>query len=214
MSRGALKNLHIISVAVGFIILAFSLLWNISDTFSMVNNTLFTIKVIISAIAALNGLGYFILVHQKIAKHKTFSLVTFPLAIVASTFVIYVVIVLLGAPLISKVSETFHLACLISACTSFPLIMACQRDWDMWLRIVFVMKNRLNAFEWDLFFCSIFPLVGALLGSAFIPLDWDRPWQQWPITPSVGAIFGFLVGHVFSLIRVSPVISSKASKWK
>lgn len=36
--------------------------------------------------------------------------------------------------------------------------------------------------------------VGAWLGAVPIPLDWDREWQQWPVTIVVGVYLGYLIG--------------------
>jgi phosphatidylinositol glycan class F len=41
-------------------------------------------------------------------------------------------------------------------------------------------------------------LVGAWIGAIPIPLDWDRPWQTYPLTPLVGALVGFLAGGYVS----------------
>lgn len=38
--------------------------------------------------------------------------------------------------------------------------------------------------------------LGAWFGAVPIPLDWDRPWQAFPITILTGAYFGFAVGSV------------------
>ena len=44
---------------------------------------------------------------------------------------------------------------------------------------------------------------GAWLGAIPTPLDWDRPWQRWPVAPVVGASVGFVAATwaavVFSL---------------
>lgn len=37
---------------------------------------------------------------------------------------------------------------------------------------------------------------GAWLGAVPIPLDWDRAWQQWPITVVVGVYVGHAVGRM------------------
>jgi phosphatidylinositol glycan class F len=37
-------------------------------------------------------------------------------------------------------------------------------------------------------FCAGGAVLGAWLGALPIPLDWDRHWQTWPITPAVGAV--------------------------
>lgn len=39
-------------------------------------------------------------------------------------------------------------------------------------------------------------VVGAWLGAIPIPLDWDRVWQRWPVTPLVGAVGGWAVGRL------------------
>uniref|UniRef100_A0AAZ3QME0 Phosphatidylinositol-glycan biosynthesis class F protein n=1 Tax=Oncorhynchus tshawytscha TaxID=74940 RepID=A0AAZ3QME0_ONCTS len=41
--------------------------------------------------------------------------------------------------------------------------------------------------------CSV---VGAWLGAFPIPLDWDRPWQVWPVSCSLGGVIGYLTGLV------------------
>ena len=44
---------------------------------------------------------------------------------------------------------------------------------------------------------------GAWLGAIPTPLDWDRPWQRWPVAPVIGASVGFVAATwaavVFSL---------------
>ncbi|ELU38336.1 PIG-F domain-containing protein [Rhizoctonia solani AG-1 IA] len=49
----------------------------------------------------------------------------------------------------------------------------------------------------------LFPAVGAILGCWLgvspMPLDWDRPWQAWPLTSAYMAVIGHLVGSGVSL---------------
>ena len=49
----------------------------------------------------------------------------------------------------------------------------------------------------------MYPVIGTLIGSwaGVIPiaLDWDRPWQAWPLTPAYGAIAGYIVGSLAAL---------------
>jgi phosphatidylinositol glycan class F len=44
------------------------------------------------------------------------------------------------------------------------------------------------------------PLVGAWLGAVVIPLDWERPWQQWPISCVLGAVVGQAIGSVATAV--------------
>ena len=41
-------------------------------------------------------------------------------------------------------------------------------------------------------------LGGVWLSCAAIPLDWDRPWQKWPIPAVFGAFFGYAAGVVIA----------------
>ncbi|KAK0598185.1 hypothetical protein LWI29_032350 [Acer saccharum] len=42
-------------------------------------------------------------------------------------------------------------------------------------------------------------IIGAWFGAWPMPLDWEKPWQEWPICVSYGAMVGYLVGIVASL---------------
>jgi hypothetical protein len=44
--------------------------------------------------------------------------------------------------------------------------------------------------------------LGAWCGAMVIPLDWDRPWQKWPIPCVAGAVAGFGVGGVAAVACV------------
>lgn len=56
-------------------------------------------------------------------------------------------------------------------------------------------------------------LVGAWVGAFPIPLDWDRPWQAWPITCAVGGTAGHMLGLAASL-SVMTWTSLRSSKAK
>ncbi|KAK6906320.1 hypothetical protein I203_100305 [Kwoniella mangroviensis CBS 8507] len=51
----------------------------------------------------------------------------------------------------------------------------------------------------------VYPVIGTLsgawCGAIPIPLDWDRPWQNYPLTPTVGSILGFIVGGFVSWLH-------------
>ena len=48
----------------------------------------------------------------------------------------------------------------------------------------------------------VYPVIGALVGSWIgaipIALDWDRPWQAWPLTPAYGAVAGYMVATLMA----------------
>ncbi|XP_073015393.1 uncharacterized protein [Primulina eburnea] len=41
-------------------------------------------------------------------------------------------------------------------------------------------------------------VIGAWFGAWPMPLDWERPWQEWPICVTYGAISGYIAGMVVS----------------
>ena len=43
-------------------------------------------------------------------------------------------------------------------------------------------------------------MLGAYLGTAAVPLDWDRWWQRWPLPCLIGALGGFPLGHLVALV--------------
>nr|XP_034572211.1 phosphatidylinositol-glycan biosynthesis class F protein isoform X2 [Setaria viridis] len=46
-------------------------------------------------------------------------------------------------------------------------------------------------------------VLGAWLGAWPMPLDWERPWQEWPICVTYGAVAGHLVGMVVSWVLIA-----------
>ncbi|KAF8780143.1 hypothetical protein HU200_001804 [Digitaria exilis] len=46
-------------------------------------------------------------------------------------------------------------------------------------------------------------VLGAWLGAWPMPLDWERPWQEWPICVTYGAVAGYLVGMTLSLVLIA-----------
>lgn len=55
-----------------------------------------------------------------------------------------------------------------------------------------------SPYERALVYPPLGALAGAWLGALPLALDWDRPWQAWPITPILGATVGYIVGGGWS----------------
>ncbi|KAF8607304.1 hypothetical protein BDV93DRAFT_520175 [Ceratobasidium sp. AG-I] len=129
----------------------------------------------------------------------------------AFTFpIILLTLVLFGAPLDGHYVATSFLALLMSILTvwtpaftfGLPSISSTT------------LKNQEKRQKWvDLFVefsarspidrATVFPAIGAILGCWLgvlpMPLDWDRPWQAWPLTPAYMAIIGHAIGAGASL---------------
>ncbi|XP_039743184.1 GPI ethanolamine phosphate transferase, stabilizing subunit isoform X5 [Pteropus medius] len=60
-------------------------------------------------------------------------------------------------------------------------------------------RTRLTSiWENSLQITTISSFIGTWLGAFPIPLDWERPWQVWPISCTLGATFGYVAGLVIS----------------
>ncbi|KAI1894415.1 hypothetical protein AGOR_G00115570 [Albula goreensis] len=66
-----------------------------------------------------------------------------------------------------------------------------------WIR-VFSRDGAMSVWDTSLQITTASSVIGAWLGAFPIPLDWDRPWQVWPISCSLGATFGFLTGLIIA----------------
>lgn len=57
---------------------------------------------------------------------------------------------------------------------------------------------------------AIGTLAGSWVGAIPIALDWDRPWQAWPLTPAYGAVVGYIVATLAALTVTAITLSAKA----
>ncbi|XP_058523971.1 phosphatidylinositol-glycan biosynthesis class F protein isoform X1 [Ochotona princeps] len=138
-----------------------------------------------------------------------------------SCFSFHIIFVLYGAPLIELVLETFLFAVILSTFTTLPCLCLLGPNLKAWLR-VFSRNGQVNHVEarsqelhpglshgwqeprvssiWEnsLQITTISSCMGAWLGAFPIPLDWERPWQVWPISCTLGATFGYVAGLIIS----------------
>ncbi|XP_054454653.1 phosphatidylinositol-glycan biosynthesis class F protein [Anoplopoma fimbria] len=107
----------------------------------------------------------------------------------------HTVVVLYGAPLIESALETFSLAVLLTSLTTLRCLCVLGPNVQAWIR-VFSRHGAMSVWDTALQITVACTLVGAWVGAFPIPLDWDRPWQVWPVSCSLGATVGFLSGLV------------------
>uniref|UniRef100_A0A8C8RYV9 Phosphatidylinositol-glycan biosynthesis class F protein n=2 Tax=Pelusios castaneus TaxID=367368 RepID=A0A8C8RYV9_9SAUR len=107
------------------------------------------------------------------------------------------IIVLYGAPLIESVLETFLFAVLLSTFTTLQCLCMLGPNIQAWIR-VFSKNGAMSIWDNSLQITTMCSIVGAWLGAFPIPLDWDRPWQIWPISCSLGATFGYVAGLIIA----------------
>ncbi|KAJ3523288.1 hypothetical protein NMY22_g11507 [Coprinellus aureogranulatus] len=126
--------------------------------------------------------------------------------VVLASIILHLILILFGAPITELVMKTYLLALFISILTTLPAVYVLGvptwlndpasfvKRWT-WVRLFAELSPR-NAVERAL----VYPWVGVMLGSwsGVIPiaLDWDRPWQAWPLTPAYGALLGYILSSI------------------
>ncbi|KAJ6519195.1 GPI biosynthesis protein family Pig-F-domain-containing protein [Mycena sanguinolenta] len=135
---------------------------------------------------------------------KTRNLCNAWVATGATSLLLHVVLVLLGAPLLTHVWQTYLLALLLSILVVFPpaYTIGTPRDsvvaWLTWVRMFAEFSTR-TPVERAMLYPALGALAGAWLGVIPIALDWDRPWQAYPLTPALGAIAGYILASIAAL---------------
>ncbi|KAF0684399.1 Aste57867_23634 [Aphanomyces stellatus] len=135
--------------------------------------------------------------------------------------VFHLVIIFFGAPLFLSVFndppysphnlmyscrlwwKTLLLAALISIMTVAPLAMHIGvGPSTRWIDLLLNARYR-RARDIQLAWTCIGTLLGTYLGTVFLPLDWDRPWQQWPLPCVYGAAYGHALGALVSTVAAA-----------
>ncbi|VVC31410.1 GPI biosynthesis protein Pig-F [Cinara cedri] len=114
--------------------------------------------------------------------------------------VAYFFSILFGAPLITKQEQTFVFSILITAVIITPTAIQLGSN-ILPLLLTDCLENEfastIEVYERNNFRITI---LGAFIGAAVIPFDWETEWQRWPIPCSVGLIGGHLLANVYEII--------------
>lgn len=122
-------------------------------------------------------------------------------------FSFFVGIILFGAPVMDCHEETLMLSALITLLTIFPLIAYSCVETSMQLLFGVKAYSKDTIVEM-LVNNALLTVCGAWLGAVVIPLDWNTPWQQWPIPCYLGAVGGFLLSNVLTVFKVTLMSAS------
>jgi len=131
-------------------------------------------------------------------------------------------VILFGAPLSTHLLHSYFLALNLAILTAFvpsyalgtpsfgvnlPLISSRHSRHDVgsiivlnntWVRL-FAERKPKTPVERAITYPALGALSGAWIGVIPIGLDWDRPWQAYPLTPLFGATVGYALGALFAL---------------
>lgn len=112
--------------------------------------------------------------------------------------VFYFSAVVFGAPLLSQHYETFFFSLLMTILTALPCILHLDIEYVLTLFLsIFEGTDTHTYYFWNI----RLTILGSWLGAVMIPLDWDRPYQKWPVSCCIGAMGGCYVANIFSLYK-------------
>lgn len=114
--------------------------------------------------------------------------------------VVFLALILFGAPLYGLVKETYVLAYHLTFIGLHPLLICYKLDYNQFFALFQLEKLYRTVFSHPALSSGFLTVLGAWLGVIPIPLDWDRPWQLWPITILTGGYLGAFSGSLLSLL--------------
>lgn len=131
---------------------------------------------------------------------------------VLATLTFAFVSIILGASVLKNYEETLSLSLVLASLTILPLQMFLGTRYTMIVLLTNKIElGKLIAEQYldFLITAAIGAILGAWAASVVMPLDWDRPWQVYPIPNVVGAFGGHLLGCAFSIMK-SVLFNAKA----
>ncbi|XP_046821267.1 phosphatidylinositol-glycan biosynthesis class F protein [Vespa crabro] len=121
------------------------------------------------------------------------------------SIIYYFLIVMFGAPVFNQHEETTMLTIILTCLTFVPASLHLGVN-----TAVNILTGRET--QKDNIFINAANIVikttllGTWTGAIVIPLDWDRPWQVWPIPCVTGALLGYTIAHFIILFKTVPTL--------
>ncbi|KAB8071800.1 GPI biosynthesis protein family Pig-F-domain-containing protein [Aspergillus leporis] len=117
------------------------------------------------------------------------SILSLTLTTLLATPLLTALLILFGAPATTHHPQTILCAAHMAVLTAMPLVYVHGVDGTVWKEVWGAARP--GDAVWG---GALGTAVGAWFGAVPIPLDWDRPWQAFPITILVGGYIGYAVG--------------------
>ncbi|KKZ60860.1 hypothetical protein EMCG_04451 [[Emmonsia] crescens] len=118
------------------------------------------------------------------------ALLSITLPLILGTPLLSICLILFGAPFTTNLPATVLCAAHMSLLAGTSLIYVHGTDGAVWQEI-WGISRAIDA-VWG---ATVGVGLGAWFGAVPIPLDWDRPWQTYPITIITGAYIGYALGY-------------------
>ncbi|KAJ2704787.1 hypothetical protein FB645_002977 [Coemansia sp. IMI 203386] len=122
------------------------------------------------------------------------AVIKMALATLMAAAFISVLFILFGAPALSQHGETYAAAVNVALLGVTPVVLTLKPEIGAWRRGLLGPKSVPEKWAAGLFWCT---MVTCWAAAYFVPMDWDRPWQKWPIPIVFGAFLGNLIGLLF-----------------
>ena len=126
--------------------------------------------------------------------------------------ILYIGCILLGAPAFILVKETAVWATLVTTLISIPNLCLLGTNIKIWFKVLICGRYE-NSVERFLYFQSAGPILGSWASAIVIPLDWDRPWQIWPIPCVIGALVGYTLSILLSCCLSKQELKQEKVTW-
>lgn len=147
---------------------------------------------------------------NKIIKNKANEIIKISVFLLCNVLVYFIVIILFGAPVLERHEETLNLSVLLTLLTTFPLVSYVGIETCLHLLLRVKDYNRGSIIEMFVN-NAIMAVFGGWVGAIVIPLDWNTPWQEWPIPCYLGVIGGYILSNVLTVMKA--ILVSAATKY-
>jgi len=128
----------------------------------------------------------------------------FAMLMILTCFCYAFIAIVMGAPPLENYEETFTLSALLTGLTLFPvsIFIGVSGTISILFTESFELTNVVSQAYLKFLKRNAFLVIfGAFVGSAVFPLDWDRPWQIYPIPNVVGAITAQMLGCFYCFLE-------------
>ncbi|MCO5599514.1 hypothetical protein L7F22_053620 [Adiantum nelumboides] len=134
------------------------------------------------------------------------------LSLPIGALILIIAAIIFGAPWDLEHSRiTAYWGQLISAIVVMPAGIVLGGSWLDWQRLFAFTRPR-GGLEYSVCIPAHGAVIGAWFGAWPMPLDWERPWQEWPICVTYGMAGGFFAGEMLSAILVLVKTSKNKDK--
>lgn len=102
--------------------------------------------------------------------------------------------------------ETFTLSAFLTGLTLFPIsiFIGVSATVTLLMTETFELVNLVSQGYLNLLKRNAYLVVfGAFVGSALLPLDWDRPWQIYPIPNVAGCLIAQMMGCFYVFLETA-----------